>query len=137
MKKILLTLTVVVAIAVVIGLYFYYKKPADVREEKADIELTAVKLAEDYEDETKGDSLYVGKVLAVTGDVADIEEHEGNWSVLLDTGNPMSDVICSFYPEEAAAVKDLKKGETVTIKGQCTGNLAGIVLNHCSIVKTP
>ena len=53
--------------------------------------------------------------------------------VLSTQENPLSTVICHFPTEEIKSVKNIKQGETVTIKGICTGFLMDVVLIKCMV----
>lgn len=74
-------------------------------------------------------------MITVEGIVASIEDENGDLTVFLEAGDPLTGVTCSFYPEEHNEVKMLQPGNKVRIKGECTGKLTDIVLNHCSLVK--
>lgn len=137
-KKILIALLVIALAAVAYGYYLYNKKPADVRKQSPDYELTAEALLADYnKDETAANLKYLDKVIAVKGKVTEVklDAATGQATVILDSGDPMAAVTCSFYEEEAAAVKLLSPGNGVIIKGKCTGKLMDVVLNKCSIGK--
>jgi RecG-like helicase len=137
-KKILTALLVIALAAVAYGYYLYNKKPADVRKQSADYELTAEALLADYnKDETAANLKYLDKVIAVKGKVAEVKLDTASRqaTVILDTGDPMAAVTCSFYEEETAAVRLLSPGTQVIIKGKCTGKLMDVVLNKCSIEK--
>jgi hypothetical protein len=136
-KKILLGIVIIIAAATACGYYLYNKKPADIRKETAQFELTATKLVEDFnKDETAANKKYLDKVIDVKGNIADIKtDTSGQATVFLESSDPMASVTCSFYADEAASVKALQKGSLVTIKGKCTGKLMDVVLNKCSVVK--
>ena len=135
-KKILLGLLLVAIAAAGYGFYLYNKKPADVRTLTANYQLTAEALLADFnKDETAANTKYLDKVIAVSGKVTEVklDTATGQATVILDSGDPMAAVTCSFYNDEAAAVKQLKQGDAIVIKGNCTGKLMDVVLNKCSI----
>lgn len=137
-KKILIAITIIGFVAAGYGFYMYNKKPADVRTIKANFELTAAALVADYnKDETAANLKYLDKVIDVKGTITEVKVDiaTGQATVILDSGDPMAAVTCSFYNEEAAAVKKLVQGTEVVIKGNCTGKLMDVVLNKCSIAK--
>ena len=137
-KKILLILFITVMAAAGYGLYLYTKKPSDTRTASASFKLTAAELVADFnKDETAANLKYLDKVMHVKGKVAEIklDVTTGQATVILDGGDPMAAVTCSFYNEEAGAVKALFQGTEVIIKGKCTGKLMDVVLNQCSIVQ--
>ncbi len=137
-KKILLGILLVAIAAASYGFYLYNKKPADVRMLTASYELTAAALLADFnKDETAANIKYLDKVIAVSGKVLEIklEPATGEATVILDAGDPLAAITCSFYNDETASVKKLSQGDIVVIKGKCTGKLMDVVLNKCSIEK--
>jgi len=119
------------------GWYAFNKKPADVRRQKADMEINAKDLLQLFQqNETAADARYVDKVIIVSGIVLSMQtDAQGKTTISLDTGDPMAAVTCSFYNEETAAVKQINKGSRVHVKGICTGMLSDVILNKCSLVK--
>ncbi len=136
-KKALAAVAILFFMAAGYGFYLYNKKPADTRKESAAFTIPAHDMVTEYnKDETAADKKYLDKVVAVTGTVTEVKvDPSGQATVFLDGNDPMTNITCSFYNDEAPTVKDLDKGATVTIKGNCTGKLMDIVLNKCSIIK--
>jgi RecG-like helicase len=134
-KKILTIIAVLVLAVGGYGYYLYNKKPADVRKQSSKFEVTATALVTEFStDENAANRKYLDRVISVKGRVSEVStDTTGKATVFLETGDPMSAVTCSFYDEEAASAKALNKGTEVTIKGKCTGKLADVVLNKCSI----
>lgn len=136
-KKLLGGSLAVLVFVALYAFYLYNKQPADVRQSSASYAITAAELAKDFTtNETAANAKYTDKVLTVRGTIADIiTDSSQQASILLETGDPMSQINCSFYEEEASAAKALTIGATVSIKGICTGKLSDIILNKCSIEK--
>ncbi|MCD2424728.1 OB-fold putative lipoprotein [Niabella pedocola] len=136
-KKIAIAVVLLVVTAVLYGLYLYNKKPQNIKQADSQFEITASGLTTAFNtDESAATKQYVDKVVSVSGNIKDVKiEQGGTATVFLDSGDPMTSVTCSFYDTEAAAVKKLKSGQQVTIKGVCTGKLMDVVLNKCSIVQ--
>lgn len=136
-KKVVLICLMLTLIAIAYGFYLYFKKPADVRTLSANYEMTAAALLDEFnKDETAANLKYLDKIIAVKGKVTEVnlDSISGQATVILDSGDPMAAVTCSFYNDEAVSVKKLNPGTTVEIKGKCTGKLLDVVLNKCSIV---
>ena len=137
-KKILIGFSLIAFLGAAAGYYFYNKKPADVRRLQPDLSVTANSLILAFNsDEAAANLKYLDKVIAVKGIIADIkiDSSTGQASVILDSGDPLSAVTCSFYNDEIGAVQKLSKGTEVVIKGKCTGKLMDVVLNNCSIIQ--
>jgi hypothetical protein len=137
-KKILIGFALITFLGAVGGYYLYNKKPVDVRTLQPDLSVTANSLIVAFNsDEAAANLKYLDKVIAVKGIIADIkiDSSTKQASVILDSGDPMSAVTCSFYNDEIGAVQKLSKGTVVVIKGKCTGKLMDVVLNNCSIIQ--
>ena len=137
-KKILIGFSLIAFLGAAGGYYLYNKKPADVRRLQPDLSVTANSLIVAFNsDEVAANLKYLDKVIAVKGIIADIkiDSSTGQASVILDSGDPLSAVTCSFYNDEIGAVQKLSMGTEVVIKGKCTGKLMDVVLNNCSIVQ--
>lgn len=134
-KKLLVAILVIVLVAAGFGFYSYNKKPADIRTTSANYQLTAAALLEEFnKDETVANQKYVDKVLSVQGRVSEVKlDADGQATVILDCGDPMAAITCSFYENEAGSLKNINVGTEITIKGKCTGKLMDVVLNKCSI----
>ena len=137
-KKFFIGVLLLGFLAAATGYYLYNKKPADVRTLQPELSVTANSLIAEFNtDETAANLKYLDKVVAVKGAIAEIkiDQNNGQVTVVLDSGDPLSAVTCSFYNEEMGAVQKLSKGTVVIIKGKCTGKLMDVVLNNCSIVQ--
>jgi len=134
MKKVLILLLVIGALGAGIGYYIYNKPVASLENKKADVVVSASQLIADYEaDEKSADAKYHGKVVEVSGKVADIVTNEGKTTVHLETPNPMS--VITFEMEAGSETGALKAGDEATLKGKCTGYLSDVIMVQSSIVK--
>lgn len=134
MRKVILFILMLGIIGAGVGYYMYNKPVASLEKKKPDVEVSASKLIEDYEaDETAANTTYLGKVVQVSGKIADITAEEGKKKVQLETSNPISMIICEL--EDGTSAEQLKTGDEVIIKGLCTGYLSDVILVQSSIVK--
>ncbi len=134
MKKILISLVVLALIGGGIGYYMYNKPVESLEHKKADVMVSADQLLKEYEsDEKTANEKYLGKVVEVSGKVADITNEEGKKKVNLETSNPISSIICEM--EEKMSTGDLKAGDNVKMKGMCSGYLSDVILVQSCIVK--
>ena len=98
-------------------------------------------LYQDYQDNAIGaDAKYKGKMLKLTGAVDDINrEIAGNPYITFRIGDQYSfkDVRLTFKKTEEEKVSSLKKGQSITVKGKCSGQLATgtVSLNDCEITE--
>ena len=120
---------VLIAAAVVVGYRMYNKPHRSAATEKA-VELTAMRLAADYEkDENTANKKYLGNAVQVSGTVSEITLNQQNKPVIVLLGSDMSGVQCTLQTD----VHGIKKGDSVTIKGFCTGYLTDVIMDRCIV----
>jgi outer membrane biosynthesis protein TonB len=106
-------------------------------EEKAIIKISAVDLAEAYEEnEVKADKNYKSKTVEVKGKIKEIGVMFGQTFVVLSSGKDFSltDIQCFFKDEsEIDKIADLKKGDTITVTGVVDGKSMNVGINKCKI----
>ena len=76
---------------------------------------------------------YISKVIEVTGVVTDVQSADNTVMVLLSSGDEAGGINCSF-------LKNLKKpipktGESIKVKGRCTGFLMDVALVDAVLIK--
>ncbi len=124
-RKILILISIVFLAAMIAGYRMYNKQHRSVEMEKA-IELTATDLFEAYatnEEETNKN--YLDRVLSVTGVISETSyNQDGQPVVILRTNDPLFGIHCTLSEEN----KKVNVGNTVTIKGICTGYLSDVVI---------
>ena len=97
-----------------------------------EVQITALALMDAYvTNENSADDLYLDRIVQVSGEIREVQEQNGEINVILDTGNPLSGVICEM---ESNKYKGLKSGQMVNIKGYCTGYLMDVVLTKCVVL---
>ncbi|MEP6747558.1 MAG: hypothetical protein ABJB86_07520 [Bacteroidota bacterium] len=120
-----------IGIIAIIAYREYYRPHRSVEAETA-IVVTAKQLSADYEkDEAASNKKYLGKALQVSGTVSDMSVNQQKKTVILLTASDMSGVQCSFQE----GVNAIKKGDTLVIKGFCTGFLTDVIIDRCIIVR--
>jgi hypothetical protein len=123
----------ILLVSVLVWKFTFRTAETSVASVKADSELTAASLLEDFvSDENHANSLYLGKVILITGAINSISEDSLGVSVYLKESNADAGVMCSF-DKENVNINQLDKGQIVKIKGICTGYLMDVVLNKCSL----
>lgn len=133
MKKILITLIVLAVIGASYGYYMYNKPVESLENKEANVTISADQLIADYEaDEKNANDKYLGKVVMVSGKIAEITNEEGKKKVNLETSNPISAVICEM--EESKKTEKLKAGDMIKVKGMCSGYLSDVILVQSVVV---
>lgn len=131
MRRVWKVLVPLAVIALAAGGFLYYRvmyKPhRDIRAEQG-IRITATDLAQLYaSNEKKADSLYLDKAIEVTGTVGDTASNQqGRPVITLATNDPMVGIRCTLAAD--AQMQAILPGQTIAIKGKCTGYLMDVTL---------
>jgi len=113
----------------VIG-YRMYNKPHRSAATETAVELTAMRLAADYEkDEAGANKKYLGNAVQVSGTVSEVSFNQQNKPVIFLMGADMSGVQCTLQDD----AHGIKKGDSITIKGFCTGYLTDVIMDRCVV----
>ena len=125
MKKILTLGVLLAMIGGAIG-YYMYTKPLDSMESmETNLRITAEAFFAAFDnDETLANKLYLDKVVEVSGKVSKVENANNKTSIYLSTEEEMSSIIFQLEKSDPS----IKVGDSVTLKGLCTGYLMDVVL---------
>jgi tRNA_anti-like len=134
-KKYLFGILILVLVLSGLGIYHAFKPHSNVSGEDAVANLSAPDLYQDFQhDENAANKKWVGKVIEVSGIISSVNESADYVSVNLkavaDGGVNCSIAIKDLDPEEK-----FKKGDSLTIKGKCTGFLMDVNLVDCVLRK--
>lgn len=133
-KRIILFVVIAACLVLAAWAYHLYRQPrAGVEGQKAVATLSAADLYQAYAaDEQKANSLYLGKIITVSGVVQEVQQPQaGQQVVLLQTGAPGA-INCSM---QTGASPKIQPGMTLQVKGKCTGflmdvNLVDAIVEH-------
>lgn len=130
MRKVWLVMVVVLLAALVAGWVYYHKPHRSVESEMA-IPVSASSLFNDFENnEQRANDLYLNNVLEVNGRVGSISLNGDQKTVIvMETDDPIFGVNCTMNSN----ISNLAVGDSVTLKGICTGYLSDVVLVQCEI----
>ncbi len=135
MKKRSLIVFILFAVLIGAAILFLYTKwnkaPESVENAEA-VKISATDLFREFlENEQQATQTYNGKVLEITGIVSSTATNqEGKTIVQLQTNDPLFGINCTM--EKEAMVKE---GETVTLKGVCSGFTTDVILIRCYLIK--
>jgi hypothetical protein len=135
MKKILLLIVALVVIGGAVG-YFMWNKPHENMEKaKVDMAIDAARLFNDYNaDENACNAKYLDKVIVVSGKVKESSKDAGSVKISLETGKDFG-VVCTLDETVSHPRTDFPVGETVKLKGRCSGLNLDVQMDHCVEVK--
>ncbi len=134
--KIIALFFLAVVLGLLVSVYYYNKPHVDVEKSEAAYVLTAQSLIDEYQkDEAVTDKKYSEHVILVKGNILEISTLKGNGVITLNDGDPESSIICHMLPSQNAKTLTLKKGQSINIKGICTGYLLDVIMVRCTIVE--
>ena len=136
-KQIIVIAGVIIGIIVVVLVFLKVYQPTLKSVEKIDPDFTlsSTTLVSEFEnDEKMANSLYLDKIIEVSGTIANISDDGSVVVVTLREPESLSGVLCSF-DKNYISMEKMSLGTKVTIKGICTGYLLDVVLTKCALVE--
>lgn len=132
--KIALILVILLVVAGAITVYLFIKAGNDLSHVHPDYTFNSSELAAAYSaDVQKCDSHYLNKVIEVKGLLSEIIKNEDSTSTLvLRNADELIGVSCHF--SHIVNTSQLKIGNPIVVRGNCSGLLINVMLNNCSIV---
>ncbi len=133
MKKYIKYVVILIVLGIAFGFYLYNKPHKNIGRAKADFEMKASNLYQEFEtDESAANEKFLDKVITVSGTIREVtKDEEGNTSLMLETESPLASVICQLDNLTDHDRTDFKAGEKVSFKGICTGLLMDVVMVRC------
>jgi hypothetical protein len=127
MKKILVGILLVLMVTCGVA-YLMYNKPHRDPATEQSIKVSSIELFKAFEsNEIEANKLYLDKVLEVNGKITEVTTNQNGIPVVaLETENVLFGVRCTMNNIESVA----KVGETVSIKGICTGYLSDVIITN-------
>lgn len=121
---------------ILISIYLYNKKPADLSSAKSDFKLTSRELVSAFEsNEPEATAKYVNKIIEVHGNISSVENNsDGSINVILTEPGQMSGIICTFRNSDEPGLAGLQEGNSVKIRGICNGFLMDVSMTNCVLV---
>ena len=107
-----------------------------ITKQTSDFSLSAKDFAKEYEtDQTGSDKKFIDRIIEVKGVIDEISTDQNNSTVfILRDKESSTGVLCTLSGKATGKMKKYKKGDTITIKGTCSGMLFEVVMNKCIIV---
>jgi hypothetical protein len=134
-KKYLFGIVILALALAALGIYRVYKPHQNVSGEDAVASLSAQDLYHEFQsDENSANKKWVGKVIEVSGIVSSVNESDTYLSINLKAA-ANGGVNCSILKKDMNSDDKLKAGDSINIKGKCTGFLMDVNLVDCVIKK--
>ena len=133
-KKIIIAILIIGILGVFVAYKMYNKPHVNVAETKSDITLTADKIINDFSsDESKANTLYLEKIIEVSGEISELNVVKEKGIITLKTKDDFGSVLCHLSDESTKKMSSLKEGQTISVKGICTGYLLDVILVKCEV----
>jgi hypothetical protein len=117
------------------GIYRIYQPHRNVSGDEAVALLTAPDLYRDFQhDETAANKKWVGKVIEVSGIITSVNESVNYVSINLKAAAD-GGINCSVLKNDLGSADKFEVGDSITIKGKCTGFLMDVNLVDCVVRK--
>lgn len=134
-KKILSAILILGIIGAFVAYKIYNKPHVNVANSKADISLTANKILNDFSsDENDANTKYLEKIIEVKGEIASLKTEKGLGIISLKTNDDFGSVLCHLSEESTKKMHNFKEGQTISVKGICTGYLMDVILVKSEIL---
>lgn len=126
-------LCVIVSVAGIIGWRLYHKSRPSLNEAPPDVTITATELYKAFsQNEQEANQKFLNKVILVSGTVTNATRDGNENSIGLSAGkDAMGEINCLLKGTPLLP----KTGETLSLKGRCTGYLMDVMLVDAVIVK--
>jgi hypothetical protein len=135
-SKLLVAAGLVLLMGGFIGYKMWNKPHMDVAEADSFISLTANDLLNSFkENESEANTRFLNKVITVSGIIASVNKQQDEIILHLETEDPMALVICNLDPFSSHEKVEFAEGESINLKGICSGMLTDVVLDRCVLVK--
>ena len=133
-NKIIIAIALIAAIAFGVYYYVFVYSSQHHRQVQSEIGIviTSDSLVAKYQaDEKLANSLYLNKAVVVTGVILSIDKNqEGKTTLVIGRSDSFSNVSVTMI---STAPITQKVGESITIKGLCTGALSDVVITDAAV----
>ena len=133
-KKLLITLGVFLSAGAVIYWYVSTQTFADTNERKAAFTVNAGTFIKEFDtNDTAANLKYTDQIVTVTGRVSAVEAADTTVNIKFIDSTSGSYAIFAFQQQHLGEAKGLKAGDSVEIKGSCSGGIFSSILGYHSI----
>jgi DNA/RNA endonuclease YhcR with UshA esterase domain len=134
-KKVIIGILILGSLGAFVAYKMYNKPHVNVKEASADIAISANKILEDFStDEITANTKYLEKIIEVKGVISDTKIEKEKGIITLKTNDDFGSVLCHLSAAATKQMSALKEGQTITVKGICTGYLMDVILVKSEII---
>lgn len=134
-KKLIIAVIIIGVIGAFVAYKMYNKPHINITNAKSDLNITSNKILADFSsDENKANTLYLDKIVEVTGTISKIKVEKEKGIITLKTNDDFGSVLAHLSEKATLKINNIKEGEAITIKGICTGYLMDVIVVKCEII---
>lgn len=129
LKKILIIILAFIVVGAGIYWYIATEKFSDTSKRRASYRVNAIEFIKEFQNnDNAANKKYTDKIIIVTGIVSEIEMADTTINIkFIDTASN-SYAIFAFQEQHLEDAKTIKRGDTVSIKGSCSGGIYSEIL---------
>lgn len=121
-KRVLIIAAVILVAGVGFVWYLFSEKHEDTAKVKAEYSIPAAQLINEFRTNlADANNRYTEKIVAVTGRVTEIESADTTVNVKMTDTTSGSYIIFAFQSQDMNTVKQMKAGDSISLKGSCSG----------------
>lgn len=134
-KTIFILLILAVAGGVYYGWHLYSRKVDSTTVLKTDHVIAPDELFRAYsEDETSAMTKFSGKILELNGVVRSTDNDSLGWNLVMEAGDDFFGINCAMEAGQEERMKSVSEGDSLKIKGKCSGFNGDVVLVQCIVL---
>jgi hypothetical protein len=128
-KRIFFTCFILLIIGSIAAWYILTEKFEDTTKQKAEFSVNATDFIKEFQtSDSAANKKYTEKMIIVTGRVSETENADSTVNIKMIDPITESYIIFAFQQQNALEAKSLKEGDSVSIKGSCSGGVYSEIL---------
>ncbi|NND08448.1 MAG: hypothetical protein HKN87_18870 [Saprospiraceae bacterium] len=137
MKAKILIIIALFSLILILGYaYLNYDFRNNIIHQDSDFEISAAELVSVFsQNEANANSIYLGNIIEVHGNVEAIDTSEGDVNIYLGSPSEVGQVVCQLNRKFQPSTLDKMVGNSITIRGECTGMLLDVILVNSIIIQ--
>lgn len=134
LRRILVAFLAIVIVFAAIYWIVATEKFSDTKSRKADYTLNALDFIREFQqDINAANKKYTDKIIVLNGRVSEIEEADTTANIKIIEPLTASYVIFAFQQQHLAEAKSVKQGDSISVKGSCSGGIYSSLLETTAI----
>jgi hypothetical protein len=129
LKRFLIIGAVLLVIGIIAAWYIFTQKFEDTAKQTASFSVNAMDLIKEFEDnDSLANKKYTEKIITVNGRVSETEAADSTVNIIMKDTMTDGFIIFAFQSQNVLDAKQLKAGDSIAIKGSCSGGTYSEIL---------